>query len=123
MLKEKKIYKKSQKETGENSKKQAKFSNSKQRAAGQSYVTSKTSGSKGAKASTKKSGGKQDKKAAVADLSPLTEQLNKPGTPVLVKLGQSPMPGVIQEVAKDTIHVQLDSGMVVKTTFEKIFLA
>ena len=64
MLKEKKIYKKSQKETGENSKKQAKFSNSKQRAAGQSYVTSKTTGSQGAKASAKKSGGKQDKKAA-----------------------------------------------------------
>lgn len=118
MLKEKKIYKKSQKETGENSKKQAKFSNSKQRAAGHSYVTSKTSNGKG-----KKTDRKQDKKAPAADLSPLTEQMNKPGTPVLVKLGQSPMPGVIQEVAKDTIHVQLNSGMVVKTTFEKIFLA
>lgn len=123
MLKEKKIYKKSQKETGENSKKQAKFSNSKQRAAGQSYVTSKTASGKGAKASAKKTDRKQDKKAPAVDLSPLTEQLNKPGTPVLVKLGQSPMPGVIQEVTKGKIHVQLNSGMVVKTTFEKIFLA
>lgn len=123
MLKDKKVYKKTQKETGESGKKQAKFSNGKQRAAGQSYVTSKTANAKDAKTSAKKSSRKHDKKAPAVELSPLTEQLNKPGTPVLVKLGQSPMPGVIQEVAKGTIHVQLNSGMVVKTTFEKIFLA
>jgi ProP effector len=113
-LKDKKTYKKPQKETGESGQKQAKLNSSKQRAAGQSYVTSKTG--------DKKSGRKPKNKVAV-ELSPLTDLLNKPGTPVQVKFGQSPMPGVIKEVAKGVIHVQLDSGMVVKTTFENIFLA
>ena len=127
MLKEKKIYKKSQKDTGENSKNRAKLSNSKQRAAGQSYVTSKVTGKpaggKAGKPAGKKAATDAKTQAPAVDLSPLTEQLNKPGTSVLVKLGQSPMPGVIQEVSKGVIHVQLNSGMVVKTTFENIFLA
>ena len=114
-LKDKKIYKKSQKDTGANSNKQTKFTNSKQRAAGQSYVTSKTSGKKGSKPAKKQ----PEKKAPAVELTPLTEQLNTPGTQVMVKLGQSPVPGVIREVAKGAIHVELNSGMVVKTTFEK----
>jgi ProP effector len=118
-LKDKKIYKKSQKETGENSSKQTKFNNSKQRAAGKSYVTSKAGGSKSGKSARKQ----PEKKAPAVELSPLTDQLNKPGTQVMVKLGQSPVPGVIREVAKGVIHVELNSGMVVKTTFENIFVA
>ena len=118
-LKEKKIYKKTQKETGANDGKQAKFNNSKKRNAGHSYVTSKSGAAKGGKNAKKAA----ERKAPAVELTPLTEQLNKPGTPVMVKFGQSPMPGVIKEVAKGVIHVELNSGMVVKTTFENIFVA
>jgi ProP effector len=106
-IKDKKIYKKSHKETGENGKKQAKFKSSKQR--------SGQTGSKDDK--------KVEKSAKSVELLPLTEQMNKPGTQVLVKFGQSPMPGTIKEVSKGEIHVQLNSGMVIKTKFENVFLA
>ncbi len=45
------------------------------------------------------------------------------GTKVTVKLGKAPMPAVITEVAKDGIHVQLDSGMVVKVNSDALRLA
>lgn len=45
------------------------------------------------------------------------------GTRVTVKLGKVPMPAVITEVAKDGIHVQLDSGMVVKVDENALRLA
>ncbi|NVK57166.1 MAG: RNA chaperone ProQ [Alteromonadaceae bacterium] len=45
------------------------------------------------------------------------------GTAVTVKLGKSPMPAVITEVAKDGVHVQLDSGMVVKVNPQTLRLA
>lgn len=45
------------------------------------------------------------------------------GTRVTVKLGKAPMPAVITEVAKDGIHVQLDSGMVVKVNSDALRLA
>ncbi len=45
------------------------------------------------------------------------------GTRVTVKLGKVPMPAVITEVAKDGIHVQLDSGMVVKVDESALRLA
>ena len=47
----------------------------------------------------------------------------KAGTQVTVKLGKAPMPAVITEIAKDGVHVQLDSGMVVKVDVEKLRLA
>lgn len=110
-VKEKKIYKKSQLDTGETGKKQAKFKGNKQRSA--------QTGKKNDRADQE-----AEKQAAKAKpLSPLTEDLNKPGTRVLVKFGQSPVPGTIKEVSKGDIHVQLNSGMVIKTRFENIFLA
>jgi len=45
------------------------------------------------------------------------------GTKVTVKLGKTPMPAVITEVAKDGVHVQLDSGMVVKVNVDTLRLA
>ncbi|QJR82603.1 RNA chaperone ProQ [Alteromonas pelagimontana] len=53
----------------------------------------------------------------------LTQADIHPGTLVTVKLGKAPMPAVITEVAKDGIHVQLDSGMVVKVNSEALRLA
>lgn len=45
------------------------------------------------------------------------------GTKVTVKLGKVPMPAVITKVAKDGIHVQLDTGMVVKVDQNALRLA
>ncbi|MBT0587125.1 RNA chaperone ProQ [Alteromonas oceanisediminis] len=45
------------------------------------------------------------------------------GTHVTVKLGKVPMPAVITDVAKDGIHVQVDSGMVVKVDESALRLA
>lgn len=118
-LKQKKFNKKTQKETGVTSKSQAKFNHSKQRTSAHSYVTSKVKRDKNNEHSTRQT----EKNTSKINLLPLTEQLNKPGTQVLIKLGQTPLSGVIQKVAKGVIHVQLDSGMVVKTTFENIYLA
>jgi ProP effector len=113
-MKDKKIYKKSQKDTGENTPKQAKFNSSKQRI--------DQSGKKPTSKVDKKADNKVKSKAV--ELIPLSEQHNKTGTAVLVKFGQSPVPGVIKEVStKGEIHVQLNSGMVIKTKFENIFLA
>jgi len=53
----------------------------------------------------------------------LTDADLLPGTQVTVKLGKAPMHAVITEVGKDGIHVQLDSGMVVKVTQETLRLA
>ena len=53
----------------------------------------------------------------------LTEADLKQGTLVTVKLGKAPMPAVITEVAKDGIHVQVDSGMVVKVQADALRLA
>ena len=45
------------------------------------------------------------------------------GTKVTVKLGKVPMPAVITEIAKDGIHIQLDTGMVVKVDQNALRLA
>ncbi|MCP4864848.1 MAG: RNA chaperone ProQ [Pseudomonadota bacterium] len=45
------------------------------------------------------------------------------GTSVTVKLGKAPMHAVITEVAKDGVHVQLDTGMVVKVNPQTLRLA
>ncbi|GAB3017083.1 RNA chaperone ProQ [Bowmanella dokdonensis] len=45
------------------------------------------------------------------------------GTQVTVKIGKAPMPGTINEVAKEGVHVQLNSGMVVKVPAESLRLA
>jgi len=53
----------------------------------------------------------------------LTDADLKTGTKVTVKLGKSPMPAIITEVAKDGVHVQLDTGMVVKVAPQTLRLA
>lgn len=53
----------------------------------------------------------------------LTDADIQNGTEVTVKLGKAPMHAVITEVAKDGIHVQLDSGMVVKVSADALRLA
>ena len=53
----------------------------------------------------------------------LTDADLQEGTNVTVKLGKTPMPAVITEIAKDGIHVQLDSGMVVKVNVDTLRLA
>lgn len=53
----------------------------------------------------------------------LTDADLHPGTQVTVKLGKAPMPAVITEIAKDGVHVQLDSGMVVKVNQQTLRLA
>lgn len=53
----------------------------------------------------------------------LTEEHLKSGTQVSVKVGKIPMPAVITEVAKDGVHVQLNSGMVMKVQADNLRLA
>lgn len=79
-------------------------------------------------AANRKSDGKQGTKPKInrpnkTPPAKLTDDDLKQGTEVTVKLGKAPMPAVITEVAKDGIHVQLDSGMVVKVTSETLRLA
>lgn len=45
------------------------------------------------------------------------------GTEVTVKVGKAPMPAVITEVGKDGIQVQLQSGMQIRVTEDKLRLA
>ncbi|MBO1255038.1 RNA chaperone ProQ [Alteromonas sp. 5E99-2] len=47
----------------------------------------------------------------------------KAGTLVTVKLGKIPMNAVITEIAKDGVHVQLDSGMIMKVDSSNLRLA
>lgn len=57
------------------------------------------------------------KKEKVEDLSNFKEAVHaelKPSQAVKVILGQSPVSGVIVEIMKDDVQVQLDSGMTVK---------
>ncbi len=53
----------------------------------------------------------------------LTESDMVVGTEVTVKIGKAPMPATITDVSKDGVHVQLDSGMVVKVQSDKLRLA
>jgi len=53
----------------------------------------------------------------------LTDENLKAGTEVTVKVGKAPMHAVITEVAKDGVHVQLQSGMVMKVQTDNLRLA
>lgn len=53
----------------------------------------------------------------------LTEADLSVGTEVTVKIGKTPMPATITEVSKDEVHVQLNTGMVVKVQTDKLRLA
>ncbi|MEP2651065.1 MAG: RNA chaperone ProQ [Paraglaciecola sp.] len=70
---------------------------------------------------------KTKKTAQPKEKLPPAERLNDSqivaGTAVTVKVGKTPMPAIISDVAKDGIQVQLDSGMVVKVQLENLRLA
>ncbi|MFQ6371072.1 RNA chaperone ProQ [Shewanella sp. YIC-542] len=55
-------------------------------------------------------------------LVPATLSTLNPGQRVSVKLGVKPVGGVIQNINKDDVHVQLDSGLTVKVHAEHILL-
>jgi len=65
--------------------------------------------------SVKKPGDRKPKQAAPkVKVRELVDEDMKVGVQVSVKVGSSPMPATITEVAKDGIQVQLNSGMTVK---------
>ncbi|MGJ8693886.1 MAG: RNA chaperone ProQ [Thalassotalea sp.] len=66
---------------------------------------------------------KADNKAkpAPVKLTQVEESAVNVGAKVKVKFGNAPMEATITEVAGSDVHVQLASGMVVKTQIEKIF--
>lgn len=70
----------------------------------------------------KSSKGQPKAKPAKVDLKPVEQGSVSVGSNVKVKLGNAPMDGVITEVSGKDIQVQLTTGMVVKTSLEKIFI-
>ncbi len=120
--KDKKFYKKSHNDTGAITSKQAKFNDSKQQVDNTPAKVAKGGDKKSAVKDAKVA--KQAAKAAKpVELLPLSDDKRQQGTAVLVKFGNSPVPGVIKEVSKGDVHVQLNSGMVIKTKSENLFLA
>lgn len=55
------------------------------------------------------------------NLTPIDSSTLKEGAKVKVKFGNAPMDAVITEVDGNDVHVQLQSGMVIKTQVENIF--
>ncbi|MCG9721613.1 RNA chaperone ProQ [Shewanella sp. Isolate7] len=56
------------------------------------------------------------------DLTPATLTELKPNQRVSVKLGKSPVAGVVLDIKKEDVQVQLDSGLTVKVPVEHILL-
>lgn len=73
---------------------------------------------------------RQDKPAAKAkkpaisleNLSPVALADLKPNQAVNVKLGATPVKGVVTDINKEDVHVQLDSGLTVKVRAEHILV-
>ena len=61
-------------------------------------------------------------KKEVAPLKPVESATIKVGSKVRVQLGNSPMHATITEISGKDISVQLDSGMVIKTQLQNIYL-
>ncbi|GGI88695.1 RNA chaperone ProQ [Shewanella gelidii] len=61
-------------------------------------------------------------KPAPVNLTPAVLDELKPNQRVNVKLGKSPVSGVIVDIKKQDIHVQLDSGFTVKVPVEHVML-
>lgn len=61
------------------------------------------------------------KEVVQVELKPIEDSAVTVGANVKVKFGNSPIDAVITEVSGNDVHVQLASGMVVKTQVEKIF--
>ena len=55
-------------------------------------------------------------------LKPVDSATIKLGDNVVVQLGNSPMKATITEISGNDISVQLDSGMIIKTQLEKIYI-
>lgn len=53
----------------------------------------------------------------------LTPELLVVGTEVTVKVGKTPLPATITDVSRDGVHVQLNTGMMVKVQVDKLRLA
>lgn len=86
----------------------------------------KTYKDKKEKASKEKSKGtKVDKTNSTKQVAPakLTDTDLVAGTEVTVKVGKSPLPATITEVSKDGVHVQLQTGMLVKVQIDNLRLA
>jgi ProP effector len=69
-----------------------------------------------------KSTNKPAVKKEVAPLKPVESATIKVGSNVRVQLGNSPMNATITEISGKDISVQLDSGMVIKTQLQNIYL-
>jgi len=69
-----------------------------------------------------KSNNKPVVKKEVAPLKPVESATLKVGSKVRVQLGNSPMNATITEISGKDISVQLDSGMVIKTQLQNIYL-
>ncbi len=78
----------------------------------------KSRGTKGSAAQPKSSD-----KPATPVMEKLSEATLKVGTQVSVKVGKSPMRATITEVAKDGVHVQIQSGMVLKVSPDSLRVA
>jgi len=75
-----------------------------------------------AKFKTVKSTAKKIVKKEVEPLKPVESSTIKVGSNVRVQLGNSPMKATITEISGKDISVQLDSGMVIKTQLQNIYL-
>ncbi len=75
-----------------------------------------------AKFKSVKSSNKTAVKKEVAPLKPVESATIKVGSKVRVQLGNSPMNATITEISGKDISVQLDSGMVIKTQLQNIYL-
>lgn len=75
-----------------------------------------------AKFKTVKSAAKKPVKKEVVPLKPVESASISVGSQVRVQLGNSPMKATITEISGKDISVQLDSGMVVKTQLQNIYL-
>ncbi|PKI17434.1 RNA chaperone ProQ [Colwellia sp. 12G3] len=75
-----------------------------------------------AKFKTVKSTAKKTVKKEVETLKPVESATIKVGSNVRVQLGNSPMKATITEISGKDISVQLDSGMVIKTQLQNIYL-
>ena len=75
-----------------------------------------------AKFKTVKSANKTTVKKEVAPLKPVESSTIKVGSSVRVQLGNSPMNATITEISGKDISVQLDSGMIIKTQLQNIYL-
>jgi len=69
-----------------------------------------------------KSTAKKIVKREVEPLKPVESATIKVGSNVRVQLGNSPMKATITEISGKDISVQLDSGMVIKTQLQNIYL-